>query len=173
MIGGLGMVQNEPSKGWIGAEQFLSGVAAAGGLDSADAVAVHPYDWNSQPAQSPVFKMIDDSGNSLESVLEKYGHPNTPFWITETGAPTKGAGAAASAADTSASHVTAESQAQLATAIIGTETRDPRIAALFWYSDIDVPGSDLFYGLRDADGAAKPAFGALRTAIAKYRASLN
>jgi hypothetical protein len=38
---------------WIGAYDFLSGVAAAGGLSSADAVGVHPYDWNELPPNRP------------------------------------------------------------------------------------------------------------------------
>jgi hypothetical protein len=117
--------------------------------------------------------MIDSSSDSLESMLEKYGHPNTPFWITETGAPTKGDGAAAAGNTVSATHVTPDRQAALATAIIGTETKDPRIAAIFWYSDIDVPSSDLFYGLLNSNGTPKPAFGALKSAIAQYRASLG
>jgi polysaccharide biosynthesis protein PslG len=174
MLGGLGMVQTDPGQGWTGAYQFLAGVARDGGLASADAVAVHPYDWNNLPAASPVFAMIDGSGESLESILEAYGRAQIPFWITETGAPTAGSGAASDGDDgTGASHVTYARQAQLATATVATETRDPRIAGLFWYTDTDLPQNDLYYGLRDANGVRKPAFSALQAAIAAYQSSIG
>jgi hypothetical protein len=172
MIGGLGMSETDPSQNWIGAYSFLSEVAVAGGLDFADAIGVHPYDWNHMPADSAAFKLIDGTGESLESILETYGHSGTPFWITETGAPTSGSGSAASTDSTGASHVTYTRQAQLATATVVTETADPHIRGLFWYTDTDLPGSGLYYGLRTAHGAAKPAFSALQEAIAAYRASL-
>lgn len=162
MIGGLGMVQSEQSQQWTGAYQFLSEVAADGGLEHADAVGVHPYDWSTDPKSSAVFALIDGSGRSLESVLAAHGHPDMKFWITETGAPTAGS-----------PKVSLTRQAQLAAETVQTETADPRVAGLFWYSDIDLPSSDLYYGLRTANGAAKPSFAALRKAIAAYRASVR
>lgn len=162
MIGGLGMVQTDPAQHWTGAYDFLSGVAKAGGLADADAVGVHPYDWDTTPADSAAFTLIDGAGHSLESVLTAYGHPDLDFWITETGAPTAGS-----------PKVSLARQAQLATQTVAAETADPHVQGLFWYSDIDIPGSDLFYGLRTANGAAKPAFAALRKAISAYRDSVH
>lgn len=162
MIGGLGMVQTEQAQHWTGAYDFLSGVAKAGGLADADAVGVHPYDWNTTPKDSAAFALIDGAGRSLASVLAAYGHPDLKFWITETGAPTAGS-----------PKVSLARQAQLATQTVAAETADPHVDGLFWYSDIDIPGSDLYYGLRTADGTAKPAFAALRTAIAGYRATVH
>lgn len=162
MIGGLGMVQTQPSQQWTGAYQFLSGVAAAGGLDHADAVGVHPYDWSADPKSSSVFALIDGGGQSLQSVLAAHGHPDMKFWITETGAPTAGS-----------PKVSLTRQAQLATDTVRTETADPHVDGLFWYSDIDIPSGELYYGLRTADGKAKPSFAALRKAIAAYRATVR
>ena len=173
MIGGLGMAQTDASQGWIGAYDFLSGVALRGGLDYADAVGVHPYDWNQMPTAAPEFTMIDETGRSLESILQKYGHSEMPFWITETGAPTSGSGKAASTDSSGATHVTYNRQAQLATATVAAETADPHIKGLFWYTDTDLPANDLYFGLRTSSGKAKPAFAALQKAITAYRASLK
>ena len=173
MLGGLAMVQNDSAKHWIGAYPFLSGVAAAGGLSFADAIGVHPYDWNDLPQAGEPFTMIDSGQDSLESILRANDHPEIPFWITETGAPTSGAGPAATGPGTSGGHVSLQWQAQLAADIVGTETKDPRIAGLFWYTDTDLPASGLYFGLRTASGAKKPVFAALTTAIATYRRSLQ
>ncbi len=174
MLGGLGMVGDNAASQRIGAYEFLSGVAADGGLAWADAVGVHPYDWTALPADAPDFTLIDDGPNSLETILERYGHPDTPFWITETGSPTTGSGHAANGPTTvSSSHVTLQWQATLATATVRTETADPRIAGLFWYTDTDLPDSGLYFGLWTANGQAKPAFAALRDAISAYRGSVK
>lgn len=161
MLGGLGMVDSNPSRHWIGAYDFLSGVAAAGGLSSADAIGVHPYDWTDLPQDGAPFTMIDSSKQSLESVLRFYGHAAIPFWITETGVPT-GAG-----------YVSLQTQASLAQDIVATETKDPRIEGLFWYTDTDLPNSGLYFGLRTASGTVKPAMGVLTAAIKTYRGSIK
>jgi polysaccharide biosynthesis protein PslG len=162
MVGGLGMGQTEQAKHWIGAYDFLAAVAKAGGLADADAVGVHPYDWDAAPKSSAAFALMDGAGHSLESVLVGYGHADLKFWITETGAPTAGS-----------PKVSLARQAQLATETLAVETADPHVAGLFWYSDIDIPDDALYYGLRSADGTAKPAFAALRKAIAAYRAAVH
>jgi len=173
MLGGLGMVENEPAKHWIGAYDFLSGVAAAGGLSFADAIGVHPYDWNDLPQDGEPFTMIDTGQDSLESVLKSNDHSGIPFWITETGAPTSGSGPAAGGPSQDATHASLQWQATLAKDIVATETADPRITGLFWYTDTDLPDSDLYFGLRTAAGAKKPVFAALTSAIATYRRSLG
>ena len=176
LLGGLGMTATVDSRHWISAYQFLSGVARDGGLGYADAIGVHPYGWPALPQNSPVFAEIDSGPDNLESILTEYGRGGVPFWITETGAPTEGPGAAAadaSAATAHASHVTLAWQAQLTTATVAEATADPHIKALFWYTDIDLPASGLYFGLRTASGAEKPAYDALRSAIAAYRAKLR
>jgi polysaccharide biosynthesis protein PslG len=176
LLGGLGMTDTVSSRNWISAYQFLSGVAQDGGLGYADAIGVHPYGWPYLPQKSPVFAEIDSGPRNLETILTEYGRGNVPFWITETGAPTEGAGVAApdaSAATANATHVTQAWQARIATATVAAATADPHIKALFWYTDVDLPASGLYFGLRTASGAQKPAYGALKTAIAAYRAKLE
>ena len=173
MLGGLGMVQDNAARHWIGAYDFLSGVAASGGLSSADAVGVHPYDWNDLPQNGEPFTMIDSSQQSLESVLRSYGHAAIPFWITETGAPTSGGSAVDGPTGGGSGHATLRWQATLAQDIVGTETADPRIEGLFWYTDTDLPNSGLYFGLRTATGTVKPAMGALTAAIKTYRGSIK
>ena len=176
ILGGLGMTATVAGRHWISAYTFLSGVAKDGGLGYADAIGVHPYGWPYLPPASPVFEQIDSARQSLETILNQYGRGSLPFWITETGAPTQGAGTAAadaSAATAAATHVTESWQAKIATATIATAAADPHIKALFWYSDVDLPGSGLYFGLRTASGVDKPAFDALKTAIAAYRAKLR
>ena len=174
MLGGLGMVQDVPAKHWIGAYEFLSGVGAAGGLASADAIGVHPYDWNDLPQNGAPFTMIDSSKQSLAAVLREYGHDSIPFWITETGVPTAGVGGVTDGPTGSgASHATLQWQATLAQDIVATETKDPRIEGLFWYTDTDLPNSGLYFGLRTADGTVKPVMGVLTNAIKTYRESVK
>jgi hypothetical protein len=176
LLGGLGMIDTVSTRQWIGAYEFLSGVAQHGGLGYADAIGVHPYVWPYLPPTAPKYAMIDDSARSLESILSRYGKSSLPFWITETGAPTTGAGAAATDASpltAGATHVSEAWQAQIATTTVVVATSDPHIRALFWYSDVDLPNSGMYYGLRTTSGADKPAFAALKTAIAAYRAKLD
>jgi hypothetical protein len=67
-------------------------------------------------------------------------------------------------------HVTEIRQAQIAEDAVKTAAADDGIAALIWYTYRD-SGSDpndpeSYYGLRRADGSKKPAYDALRQAIA-------
>jgi len=176
VLGGLGMVDTAASRGWISAHDFLADVARDGGLGYADAIGIHPYGEPYLPADSPVFKEIDRDPHSLESILTEYGRGDIPFWITETGATTEGAGPAAadeSAATADATHVTPDWQARIAAATVATATSDPHIKALFWYADVDLPADGLYYGLMTAAGEPKPAYAALKDAITAYRAGLH
>jgi hypothetical protein len=64
-------------------------------------------------------------------------------------------------------------QAQIVTTTVQVATADPHIKALFWYSDVDLPNSGMYYGLTTASGVRKPAFDALKAAITAYRAKLD
>jgi hypothetical protein len=176
LLGGLGMTATVDARHWISAYEFLSGVAQDGGLGYADAIGVHPYGWPYLPPTAPAYAAIDYAKQSLESILGEYGKSAIPFWITETGAPTSGSGVPASStspATAGADYVTEAWQAQIATETVKVATADPHIKALFWYSDVDLPNSGLYYGLRTASGVTKPAYGALKAAIAAYRAKLG
>jgi hypothetical protein len=107
-------------------------------------------------------------------VLRAFGTPDLPVWITEVGAPTDGPGAASngepSTITATTTHVTEVRQAQIAVDAVRTAAADPGVSALMWYSDRDLSNdrssNENFYGLRRADGTAKPAFALLHDAIA-------
>jgi polysaccharide biosynthesis protein PslG len=117
---------------------------------------------------------IRDAPESLRDILSDHGSASLPIWITEFGAPTGGPGTVSDGSPESigptATHVTEARQAEIARDSVAATAADPGIAALIWYGWRDLGVSDVtsenFYGLRRADGAAKPALAALRDAVA-------
>ncbi|MEU6141925.1 cellulase family glycosylhydrolase [Streptomyces sp. NPDC047081] len=150
----------------VAAPDFLAAVLAHDGKGLFDAVGYHPYTYP-RPASARVprgtaWDGINRAHPSLHGVLAAHGMPGTPVWITEFGAPTDGPG-----------HVTEQRQALIAADVVRTAAGTPHVRALIWYTDRD-PGTDTstvenFFGLRRADGRAKPAFDALRRAVAGLR----
>ncbi len=109
-------------------------------------------------------------------MLDTYGTPDLPIWITETGAPTNGPGTAADGKTIppDATHVTEAFQAEIATDTVPASAANPHVGAVFWFADQD-SGTDkdkahrsMFYGLRHYDGKPKPALAALKAAITAY-----
>ncbi|HZP53363.1 cellulase family glycosylhydrolase [Actinocrinis sp.] len=146
---------------------FLLSVARAGFLPYADAIAYHPYSYPKLPSAAPVFAAISTGSNSLAAVLDDYHAASMPIWLTETGAPV---GAAADPY-TAASIVARgeQSQATYVTDLVTVATHNSHVKALFWFSDIDLPGQNLYFGLRRADGTHRPSFEALTKAIGAYK----
>ncbi|GAA3209513.1 hypothetical protein GCM10020256_06850 [Streptomyces thermocoprophilus] len=149
-----------------------------GGGRSVDAVGYHPYTYPALPgtATGPAldWARIDRTRDSLRRLLTAHDAADTPVWITEFGAPTNGPGPASDGRTTPAgeepTHVTEGRQAQIAADAVRTARRTPLVRTLIWYTERD-QGTDRstpenFFGLRRYDGTAKPAFGALRDAIA-------
>jgi Glycosyl hydrolase catalytic core len=67
---------------------YLERVFAAGGLDSMDAVSVHPYRYDSPP------EGIEEDIAGLQRLIQRYNHGNPkPVWVTELGWGTKAASA--------------------------------------------------------------------------------
>ncbi|MFB9733949.1 cellulase family glycosylhydrolase [Streptomyces thermocoprophilus] len=162
----------------ISAPDFLAAVLARGGGRSVDAVGYHPYTYPALPgtATGPAldWARIDRTRDSLRRLLTAHDAADTPVWITEFGAPTNGPGPASDGRTTPAgeepTHVTEGRQAQIAADAVRTARRTPLVRTLIWYTERD-QGTDRstpenFFGLRRYDGTAKPAFGALRDAIA-------
>ncbi len=161
--------------------QFLAAMCALGANRLVDAIGYHPYSFPVTP-QDPVtwnpWAQIATTGTSLRSILAQYGTPGLPIWATEYGAPTDGPGTEATAQGwpqgTDPDHASEAFQATLATDSVAAAVATPGLRALFWYTDRDA-GTDPsttedFFGLRRADGSAKPAFAALEAAIAQYGA---
>ncbi|MFF9912681.1 cellulase family glycosylhydrolase [Streptomyces sp. NPDC013457] len=176
ILGGLAATTTKD--GDISQTAFLQGVSARGGNHLVDAVGYHPYTYpflaSSVTEWGTPWERIDSARDSLRSVLVANGTPKLPVWITEFGAPTNGPGTASDGrpgtvgADTT--HVPEARQAQIAADAVRTAAATPLVGALIWYAERDLGtdrrDSENFYGLRRADGSAKPALDALRDAIA-------
>ncbi|MFJ1704444.1 cellulase family glycosylhydrolase [Kitasatospora sp. NPDC088346] len=180
LMGGLAAVGTDPAKGYVSHTEFLTEVAKLGGNRLVDAVAYHPYTYPYLPSAKTdfgtAFEDISSAKDNLMAVLEKYGTPGMPIWLTETGAATNGPGQASDGKTIppNTTHVTEGFQAEIATDTVPAAAANPHVAAVFWFEDQD-SGTDKdkgqrskFYGLRRYDGTPKPAFAALRTSIAAY-----
>jgi polysaccharide biosynthesis protein PslG len=170
--GGLAAVSTR--NGDIAQIDFLRRLSALGGNKLVNAIGYHPYTYPLLPSLVASFHTpwdrIDRAPVSLRSVLQRYGTPDLPFWLTEYGAPTGGPGSGSSGAqNSSTTHVTETRQAQILVDAVNTAWRDENIQGLFIYEDKDAGGSratnENFYGIRRANGAKKPAFLALRKAL--------
>lgn len=152
------------SPGSMSAHDFLLGAARAGGLAYVGAVAYHPYTFPAPPASAKAFTDLGDSPDGITAVLDDYQASSLPIWLTETGAPVPDADSDPASAGP-ATRTEEQAQAAYATALVKAATANPRIKALFWFSDIDLPGQQLYFGLRRADGTRRPSFDALHQAI--------
>ncbi|MBF9068289.1 cellulase family glycosylhydrolase [Streptacidiphilus fuscans] len=183
VMGGLAAVSADSKAPRIPQDRFLAAVARLGGTKVVDAVAYHPYTYPYLPSArttfGTAFEKISSTSDSLVSVLTEYGTPDLPIWLTETGAPTNGPGAASDGVhippDTT--HVTEAFQAAIAADTVPAAAANPHVAAVFWFADQDT-GTDrtdpaAFFGLRRIDGTAKPSFAALKNAITTYEESLT
>lgn len=173
-----GLASKLTSGGNFSQADFLASVSALGGNRLVDAIGYHPYTYPYLPSATTSFRTawekMASSENSLRSVLTTYGTPDLPIWLTEYGAPTGGPGTASDGSPATigptTTHVTEAHQARIATDAVKTAAADPYVKTLFWYADRDLgtdpSSSENFYGIRRADGSAKPAFQALSDAIA-------
>lgn len=179
LLGGLAAVPTDSKN--ISQTDFLAGVCKLGGNKLVAGIGYHPYTYPYLPSYhapwQTAWNKIDGNPMSLRAILEKYGTPHLPIWLTEYGAPTGGPGAPSDGSPSSitpaTTHVTEALQAKLAADAVATATTNPVIHALIWFSDQDADTSNQtrenFYGLRRADRSAKPAFSALRSAITRIR----
>jgi GH35 family endo-1,4-beta-xylanase len=159
-----GMAVTDSSDANLSAHDFLLGVAQADALQYVDAIGYHPYSFPQMPDGASAFSDIGVGPDSLEAVLEQFDATGRAIWITEAGASVPSTAAAGSSQLADAEAL----QAEYATALVAAATTNPDVKALFWFSDIDLPGQQLSYGLRRADGTARPSFTALENAISAY-----
>jgi beta-xylosidase len=175
-----GLAPSATRAGDVSQLDFLTGFAEAGGLSAVDAVGYHPYSYPAPPryyADWSGWSQIAATPRSMKDTLASFGFPDMKIWATEYGAPTNGPGLAATVANyligQSPDHVDEALQAQMATQSVQLAKSSPLIAALFWYTQTDAGTStadrENFFGLRRADGSAKPAYDALAQAIAAAR----
>lgn len=166
LIGGLAVAGSDGTN--LSAQDFLLDVARSDFLPYASAVAYHPYSFPTAPAAAKAFADISTRSGSLSSVLDQYRQSSMPIWLTEAGAPVSGAASDPDAADPATKNQE-RLQAAYATDLVAAATANPHVKALFWFSDIDLPGQNLYFGLRRADGSDRPALTAFKNAIAAHR----
>lgn len=163
VLGGLAASRPHPTDPYIAAPDFIRAVAADGGLNGINAVGFHPYP-NQNVATSGTLQSIDSTPDNLVSALSQAGVPTMPVWITETGFNIT------AEAQPSPNPKTVRSeeaqQAQVAKSLVHVLANTPNVNAMFWFSDQDTLSANLTYGLRDSAGNRRPAFTALKTAIA-------
>jgi hypothetical protein len=159
VLGGLAAVPTQPSSNFVSAFDFLTAVAELGGTKYVDAVGYHPYSLPTLPSGAANFQAISGARDNLVAVLQKFGTPGVSVWLTETGAQVN---------EKLGGTITdpLALQAAYATDLVQTVAQNGHVGADFWFSDEDFPKSNLLYGLRDAGGKLRPAFDALKTAIA-------
>ncbi|MCL8012090.1 cellulase family glycosylhydrolase [Streptomyces sp. AS02] len=177
VLGGLAAASTRD--GDVSHTDFLEAVSAHGGNRFVDAVGYHPYTYpylaSDETQWGTPWEQIDRTRDSLRGVLSAHGTPDVPVWITEFGAPTGGPGHASDGGPETigdrTTHVTEERQASIAADAVRTANATPHIDALMWYAErdlaTDTSSNENFYGLRRADGSAKPALCALRDAVAR------
>jgi hypothetical protein len=165
VLGGLALTATDGTK--ISPVDFLRTVAGAGALHSVSAIGYHPYTFPTMPQDSSAFTGLAAGADSLEGVLKSAG-ADIPIWITEDGAPVPAAAQDPGAAQ-AVTQAEEKQQAAYATALIREATSNPYVKAVFWFSDIDLPTQRLYYGVRRANGSARPSFTALEQAITAYR----
>jgi hypothetical protein len=164
MMGGLAAQQPHPGIPFIAPADFIVDVGKDGGLNNVQAIAYHPYSARTDAANSSSIQAIDSSPDNIVAALSRSGHPNLAIWVTETGASVPAAlDSSASAASVAQQEA---AQAETATNLVPALEHTPNVAAMFWFDDEDLLSQRLVYGLRRADGSARPAFNALKTAIA-------
>lgn len=181
LLGGLAAVDTIPSKQYVSHKTFLAELGRLGALKQVDAVSYHPYTYpllpSARTATGTRFEDIERTKDSLVAIMARYGRPQMPVWLTETGAPTWSQGSAAdSQAARNTSHVTPRLQAEIATDTVTAAAATPSVRAVFWFSYRDGGPETLasrksqHYGLTYYDGRRKPAFGAFGRAVRAYRA---
>ncbi|MFI9819968.1 cellulase family glycosylhydrolase [Streptomyces sp. NPDC052013] len=180
VLGGLAAVETIPSQRYVSHKTYLDALGQLGSLEHVDAISYHPYTYPLLPsmetATGTTYQDIDQSHDSLVAILKKYGKPDMPVWLTETGAPTWSTGRAADRPeDHKAAHVTPRLQAEIATDTVAAAAAKPSVDVLFWFSYKDVEPQTAqsrkakHYGLTYYDGRRKPAFDAYRQAIDGYQ----
>ena len=162
--------------GNIDPRSFLSGLCSGGALSSISGVGFHPYSYPVMPSYAAdwnAWNQMAGTQTSLRSILAACGFASLPIYITEYGAPTNGPGIGASLTNLHLGelpdHVDEATQAAMATESVHLAKADPRLVALFWYSNTDrgvaPTTNENFFGLRRNDGSAKPAYAALAAAL--------
>ncbi|MEU4653080.1 cellulase family glycosylhydrolase [Streptomyces sp. NPDC023723] len=181
VMAGLANADTEGAGKRQSAADFLDAALKLGAAEHIDAVSFHPFSRTLLPStktgDSP-YERVDGARKSLTAVLKSYEQTGLEIWLTETGSPTHGRGAAADSEQPGedATHATAGFQAKIATDTVPAADALGAVTKVFWYSHRDTKPPEAnavgshYYGLIEYTGEHKPSFAAYRDAIADYRA---
>lgn len=146
LSGGIGWAPDGPNP-----HTFLADIYTAGGGDSFDAVAAHPYSWPQSPS-SPGSAW--QAMSLMRDVMELNGDGGKKIWVTEFGTPTGTAGELT---------ITEQDQADVLTEAYGLWRTYDWAGLMCWYSHLDLgttPGEETFGIIRNT-GVKKAAWAAL------------
>ena len=161
LMSGLAATPTIVADGRVDYRTFLSEVVAIpGALANVNAISFHPFTQWVPPSVAGDFKDISSSSDNLLAILQKAGYDKVQIWLTETGVPLN-----TSPTSFDPTPQLLRQQAAYATDLVQTSSQNSNIAADFYFSDQDTPSQSLYWGLRDANGKARPAFYALESAI--------
>lgn len=135
---------------YYGAVDFLAQVYAAGGKDSFDALAFHPYSYPLMPSDPAAWNGWRIMTGPIRDLMIANGDGAKKIWITEFGAPT----------NTAENGVSDQAQADMLVEAHRLASAAPWAGPLLWYSYRDL-GADRsnnedWFGLIRASGAPKP-----------------
>jgi polysaccharide biosynthesis protein PslG len=136
---------------------FLGDMYADGAKGSFDALGYHAYSYPALPdtfAPGSGWSQMNQTSPSLRSVMTANGDAGKQIWITEVGAPSSGP-----------SGVGTTAQAEEVTQAVQGAQSNSWIGAEFFYTYQDASTDPDYYGLLNADGSQKPAWGALAAAL--------
>lgn len=164
LMGGLAAVPDSSALGYVSQNTFLTSVVKIkGSMADVNAISYHPFSAPTPASTAGDYLDISGSPGNMLSILQANGDSKVQIWVTESGA-TEYDGAV-EPAGTAATAAQAQAQAAYATDLVKTVSTNPNVAADFWFSDQDIPSEDLYWGLRDANGVARPVFDTFKAAI--------
>lgn len=164
LMGGLAAVPDDAAVGYVSQNTFLTGVVQTrGAMADVNAISYHPFSAPTPASTAGDFLDISSSPGNLLSILQANGDASVQIWVTESGTTEYDGANEPTGATATATQL--QAQAAYATDLVKTVSTNPNVAADFWFSDQDIPSQDVYWGLRDANGAARPALDTLKAAI--------
>ncbi len=173
--GGLAALDDSPKS--IAQLTYASQLYAAGAKPYFDALGYHPYSFPALPnyyATWNSWSMMANLPTNIRTIMAANHDSNKKIWITEFGAPTNGSGSIATTTNYNFTvhpdHVNEALQAQMVAQSSEIYKKTPWLGAFYWYTYQDLGTSrsstENFFGLLRHDGSKKPAYYAMREAIA-------
>ncbi len=143
---------------------FLSQIYIQGGRGYFDAVAAHPYTYPDTPAANNPYDAWGQL-TEMHNIMASRGDGGKLIWITEYGAPTGGPSSDPN------DHISEAAQStMLRDAIYSYRTLSwlgPMLFYTYQDSSFSTSTSENFYGLRRADGSAKPSYNTVKSLMAQ------